>query len=177
MIVEKIKKTLMQSLNVSKSGSVNNANIHQLKALSAYKQDNRNDFVRQAKTQELMDLNSGSAVQMMSVDSLKENASQFFGHDFSDVNIVQQSKDAEGMGALAYAQGRDVHFAPGIAPLQRLTKQDAMIAGHEFAHVVQQAEGRVPVTGTIQGKPLNDNRGLESEADQAGAGFASFLGL
>ena len=167
-------KNRMLFLDKNKSDLSHNNSVSQFKATANFS-SLRNDTVRQAKMQS--EINSNQPVQRMTSDALKSSASQFFAHDFSDVNIVQQSTDAQNMGALAYAQGRDVHFAPGVLPLQRLSRDQAMVAGHEFAHVVQQAEGRVPVTGTIQGKPLNDNKGLETEADNAGVAFANFLGL
>jgi hypothetical protein len=40
---------------------------------------------------------------------------------------------------------------------------------HEAWHVVQQREGRVPVTGSMGGTPVNTNPALETEADQMGA--------
>lgn len=71
------------------------------------------------------------------------------------------------MGAKAYAQGSDLHFAPGeYAPE---SQQGRELIGHELAHVVQQAEGRT--SSTIQGKggQLQDDPGLEQEADEKGA--------
>jgi hypothetical protein len=36
-----------------------------------------------------------------------------FGTDFSDVSIHENSDQATQIGALAYTQGSNVHFAPG----------------------------------------------------------------
>ncbi|MEM7039321.1 MAG: DUF4157 domain-containing protein [Bacteroidota bacterium] len=89
------------------------------------------------------------------------------GADFSDVNIHENSSSAKDMGALAYAQGNDVHFAPG--QLKPDTQAGQELIGHELAHVVQQREGRVQANNEVAGKPVNDDKGLEAEADQMGA--------
>ncbi len=91
------------------------------------------------------------------------------GTDLSRVRI-HQGEEAESVGALAYTRGTDLHFQRGAydptsAPGQRLL-------GHELAHVVQQAQGRVasPAGG---GAPINDDPRLEAEAEAAGARAAS----
>jgi Domain of unknown function (DUF4157) len=81
------------------------------------------------------------------------------GHDLSDVNVVRNSDKPSQVGALAYAQGNDIHLAAG---------QDQHLA-HEAAHIVQQREGRVQATTQVAGKPVNDSKSLESEADSMGA--------
>ncbi len=64
------------------------------------------------------------------------------------------------LNALAYAQGADIHLAPG---------QEAHLP-HEAWHVVQQAQGRVRPTLQMKGGvPINDDAGLEREADIMGA--------
>jgi len=81
------------------------------------------------------------------------------GHALDDVRVHRNSAQAASVGALAYTQGNDIHVAPG---------QEQHLA-HEAWHVVQQREGRVPVTGSVAGRPLNDDRALESEADRMGS--------
>jgi hypothetical protein len=81
------------------------------------------------------------------------------GHDLSDVNVHYNSDKPSQVGALAYAQGNDIHLGAG---------QEQHLA-HEAAHVVQQREGRVQATTEVAGMPVNDNKGLESEADNMGA--------
>ncbi len=88
------------------------------------------------------------------------------GHDFSNVNIHTNSSKAKDVGALAYTQGNDVHFAPG--QFKPDTKQGQELIGHEFAHVVQQSQGRVQPTTQAKGMPVNDDKGLEKEADDMG---------
>lgn len=89
------------------------------------------------------------------------------GADFSDVAIHPNSANATRAGALAYAQGTDIHFAPGqYDPYSRKGQQ---MIGHELAHVMQQKAGRVVPTGrTSSGALLNDSPSLESEADAMG---------
>ncbi len=91
------------------------------------------------------------------------------GTDLSRVR-VHQGEEAESVGALAYTRGTDLHFQRGAydptsAPGQRLL-------GHELAHVVQQAQGRV-ASPAGAGAPINDDPRLEAEAEAAGARAAS----
>jgi len=48
------------------------------------------------------------------------------------------------LGAQAYTQGTDIHFAPG--QYQPSSQGGQELLGHELAHVVQQADGRVKAT-------------------------------
>lgn len=83
------------------------------------------------------------------------------GTDFSSVRVHQASSAAPKLGALAFTQGENIHFAPGAYSTQTL--------GHELAHVVQQRQGRVKPTGSVNGVALNDDPSLEAEADRIGA--------
>ena len=94
-----------------------------------------------------------------------------FGADFSGVNIHTNSLQAKEIGALAYTQGSDVHFAPGQYNPDTQSGQELL--GHELTHVVQQREGRVEPTTQVNGMPVNDNHGLENEADTLGAKAAA----
>jgi len=93
-------------------------------------------------------------------DSVRGKMESSFGADFSSVR-VHHGDTASKLGAAAFTQGDNVHFAPGQYNTSNL--------GHELAHVVQQRQGRVSATGSVGGQPLNDNPGLEREADQAAA--------
>jgi hypothetical protein len=89
-----------------------------------------------------------------------------FGADFSAVR-VHEGPQAPALGALAYTQGADIHFAPGAyAPDSQGGRQ---LLGHELAHVVQQAEGKVTTTTQAKGVGINDDSALEREADDKGA--------
>ncbi|HEX2901487.1 MAG TPA: DUF4157 domain-containing protein, partial [Bacteroidia bacterium] len=90
-----------------------------------------------------------------------------FNADFSNVQIVQNSSKASEAGALAYAQGNSVHFAPG--QFNPETPGGQQLLGHELSHVVQQRQGRVQANSEVNGMPVNNDRSLEAEADQMGA--------
>lgn len=88
-----------------------------------------------------------------------------FGEDFSRVRL-HEGPLAQSVGALAATQGTDIHFAPGLyAPH---SQQGQRLLGHELAHVVQQASGRVSATSQRHGVGVNNDRGLEREADEMG---------
>jgi hypothetical protein len=72
-----------------------------------------------------------------------------FGADFSDVRVHQCSPGTAN-GAFAFAQGRDIHFAPG--QYDPHSQSGMELIGHELSHVVQQRQGRVtPVAdGLVQ---------------------------
>jgi len=91
------------------------------------------------------------------------------GADFSDVNIHEGSQ-ASSIGALAYTQGSDIHFAQGKFDTGSTSGQELL--GHELTHVKQQKEGRVTPTTSVQGMPVNDSPALEGEADRMGAAAA-----
>jgi Domain of unknown function (DUF4157) len=88
-----------------------------------------------------------------------------FGADFSTVRI-HEGPQAEAMGALAYTQGTDVHFAPG--QYQPESQRGQELLGHELTHVVQQSQGRVAATTQAKSLAVNDEQGLEREADEMG---------
>lgn len=85
--------------------------------------------------------------------------------DFSDVEI-HQSPEAERIGAMAFTQGNQIHFAPGH--YEPYSEQGQELIGHELAHVIQQRRGRVPATTLVNGSPVNDDVHLEREADELG---------
>jgi pimeloyl-ACP methyl ester carboxylesterase len=99
-------------------------------------------------------------------ENVQSKMESSFGQDFSDVNIHTDSDNATKLGAKAYAQGKDVHFAPG--EFQPNSKEGQELIGHELTHVVQQKEGKVQ-GGEVHGKDMvNQDVSLEKEADDAG---------
>ncbi len=90
-----------------------------------------------------------------------------FGTDFSKVNIHTNDNRATQMGALAFTEGNHIHFAPGQYAPQSSKGQELL--GHELTHVIQQKQGRVPVTTQAMGLSINDDALLEREADRLGA--------
>jgi hypothetical protein len=97
---------------------------------------------------------------------VKDTMEQALGADFSDVNIHANSQKAPEVGALAYTQGKDIHFAPG--EYNPGSQKGNELIGHELTHVVQQSQGRVKATTQTKGIPVNDDAGLEQEADKMG---------
>lgn len=91
-------------------------------------------------------------------DDLKAGVERLSGMDVSDVRVHKGSSKPAEVNALAYAQGTDIHVAPG---------QDQHVA-HEAWHVVQQMQGRVRPTTEVGGVPVNDDPSLEREADVMG---------
>lgn len=93
-------------------------------------------------------------------DGLRSGIEQLSGMDMGDVRVHRNSGKAGEAGALAYAQGSDIHLAPG---------QEQHLP-HEAWHVVQQRQGRVqPTTQAPNGAAVNDDAALEAEADAMGA--------
>jgi hypothetical protein len=89
-----------------------------------------------------------------------------FGADFSQVRVHEGAHVGQ-LGALAYTQGTDIHFAPGH--YQPASQAGQELLGHELTHVVQQSQGRVAATRQAKGVGINDDTGLEREADEMGA--------
>ncbi len=94
------------------------------------------------------------------------------GGNFSAVR-VHTSPYAEVISAHAFTRGTDLFFAPGA--YDPTCPQGLHLLGHELVHVVQQAQGRVPVNASIGGAPANTDASLEQEADELGAKAASAL--
>jgi hypothetical protein len=92
-------------------------------------------------------------------DNLKRGIEHLSGIDISDVKVHYNSSQPAQLNAHAYAQGNQIHIAPG---------QQKHLA-HEAWHVVQQKQGRVKPTMQMKSKVnINDDKGLETEADVMG---------
>ncbi|MFZ6769345.1 DUF4157 domain-containing protein [Undibacterium sp. Di26W] len=92
-------------------------------------------------------------------DNLKAGVENLSGMAMDDVKVHYNSAQPAAMQAHAYAQGTDIHIAPG---------QEQHLP-HEAWHVVQQKQGRVRPTFQMKsGTSINDDVGLESEADVMG---------
>jgi len=93
-------------------------------------------------------------------DNLKSGVENLSGHSMDDVKVHYNSSEPASLQAHAYAQGTDIHVAPG---------QEKHLP-HEAWHVVQQKQGRVKPTKQLKGTTnINDDTGLEKEADVMGA--------
>ncbi len=93
-------------------------------------------------------------------DRLKAGVEALSGIPMNNVRVHYNSAKPAQLNAYAYAQGTDIHVGPG---------QERHLP-HEAWHLVQQAQGRVKPTVMMKaGVAVNDNAGLESEADVMGA--------
>ena len=93
-------------------------------------------------------------------DNLKSGIESLSGMSMDHVKVHRNSDAPAQLNAHAYAQGSDIHVGPG---------QEKHLP-HEAWHVVQQAQGRVQPTRQMKGKVnINDDAGLEKEADVMGA--------
>lgn len=101
---------------------------------------------------ELLHLSGAGAPQPMS-PQLREKFEPGFSADFSNIRI-SRGYIPESLGVQAVAQGTDIL-------LDHRAGMDVL--GHELAHVVQQAQGRV-----ADGFPVVENAALEHEADVMG---------
>ena len=89
-------------------------------------------------------------------DNLKSGLESLSGMDMSDVKVHYNSSKPEQMQAHAYTQGTDIHISSG---------QERHLP-HEAWHVAQQKQGRVKPTMQMNGTAINDDPGLEKEADR-----------
>jgi hypothetical protein len=92
-------------------------------------------------------------------DQLKTGMENLSGMNLNHVKTYYNSAKPAQLNAHAYAQGSNIHLASG---------QEKHLP-HELAHVVQQTQGRVKPTTSVNGMAVNDNIGLEKEADVMGA--------
>lgn len=91
-------------------------------------------------------------------DNLKLGIENLSGHSLDDVKVHYNSSKPGKLNAHAYAQGNQIHLGSG---------QEKHLP-HEAWHVVQQKQGRVRPTMQMKGANINDNIGLENEADVMG---------
>lgn len=117
-----------------------------------------------AMDEEELPVQAKSAVQLKAnetgmPDQLKSGVESLSGIDMSDVKVHYNSPQPAQLNAHAYAQGTDIHVAPG---------QEQHLP-HEAWHVVQQKQGRVQATTQLkESVPVNDDVALETEADIMG---------
>jgi hypothetical protein len=92
-------------------------------------------------------------------DQLKSGIESLSGLSMDHVRVHYNSSQPAQLNALAYAQGSDIHLAPG---------QEHHLP-HEAWHIVQQRQARVRATVQLGGQALNDDPSLEHEADAMGS--------
>ncbi|MCU0447091.1 MAG: DUF4157 domain-containing protein [Microscillaceae bacterium] len=171
-----MKSNLENKQNATEQAKSNNNNIQTKLSnpfLGGQSQKTGNPFLpaqmKKSKNPFLKTADVSQAIQAKSVGDgdLMQKMGESMGADFSGVNIHANSEKASSVGALAYTQGNDIHFAPN--QYNPNTQEGASLLGHELTHVVQQREGRVQANSSVNGMPLNDDAGLEREADAMGA--------
>jgi len=91
-------------------------------------------------------------------DHLKSGLENLSSMNLSSVRVHHNSSKPAQLNALAYTQGQDIHVGPG---------QEKHLP-HEGWHAVQQMQGRVNPTMHAKGMSINDDAGLEREADVMG---------
>ncbi|MBL0911127.1 MAG: DUF4157 domain-containing protein [Bacteroidia bacterium] len=97
-------------------------------------------------------------------ENLKNGIEKLSGLSMDDVKVHRNSSKPSQLQAHAYAQGSDIHLAPG---------QDKHLP-HEAWHVVQQKQGRVKANRQLKSNvPVNTDITLEKEADLMGAKAAA----
>ena len=102
----------------------------------------------------------GKSNQTGMPDQLKSGIENLSGFAMDDVRVHYNSDKPQQLQAHAYAQGTEIHIGPG---------QEKHLP-HEAWHVAQQKQGRVQPTTQMKEKvPVNDDPGLENEADVMGA--------
>jgi hypothetical protein len=87
---------------------------------------------------------------------LRAGVESLSGIAMDDVRVHRNSSEPAKLGALAFTRGTDIHLGPG---------QEEHLP-HEAWHVVQQKQGRVQATTQMKGAAINDDAGLEREADR-----------
>jgi hypothetical protein len=92
-------------------------------------------------------------------NNLKAGMENLSGMSLDHVKVHYNSSKPAAVQAHAYAQGSNIHLASG---------QEKHLP-HELGHVVQQAQGRVKPTTSVNGMAVNDSASLEKEADVMGA--------
>lgn len=142
--------------------------------------DNSPEAIEMRKFQEQVD-NSGEVVEMKAYqgliskkeggdnivkkenttgipDKLKAKIEGVSGVCLDAVKVHYNSSKPTELGAYAYTEGTNVYISKG---------QEEHL-GHELWHVVQQIQGNVSKTTEVNGKKINEDKGLEQEAEKMG---------
>jgi hypothetical protein len=146
----------------SKKNSVANSLVLQQKSNGTILEDNRSSSIIQQKKVDAIQSNIPIQKKKNNTglpDALKSGMENLSGHSMDDVKVHYNSPKPAQLNAHAYAQGTNIHLASG---------QEKHLP-HEAWHVVQQKQGRVKPTLKTKGVAINDDKGLEKEADVMGA--------
>lgn len=140
-------------------------NITNSPGMAAQRQENRAPLQHAEHAVQLQQPSISKPNRTGLPDDLKSGVESLSGISMDNVKVHYNSAQPAQLNALAYAQGNDIHVAPG---------QEQHLP-HEAWHVVQQAQGRVKPTMQMKGGiSVNDDSGLEREADLMGAKAALF---
>jgi hypothetical protein len=99
-------------------------------------------------------------------DALRAGVERLSRLAMGDVRVHYASPQPARIGALAYAEGSDIHLAPG----------QAEHLAHEAWHVVQQKRDALSPTLRLKGWAVNLDGAAEAEADRMGAAAARCAG-
>src|SRR5882757_9173511 len=138
--------------------------MHTLSNTSTTKQQETNNSLQKKNASTALSLPAVPVLQQKEnntglPDNLKEGVEDLSGFTMDDVKVHYNSDKPAQLNALAYAQGTDIHIGPG---------QEKHLP-HEAWHVVQQMQGKVQPTFQMKENiPVNDDPGLEKEADVMG---------
>lgn len=124
--------------------------------------DNRSEAAAQRKLKQAVDGTEETSQEPNNTgmpDQLKSGLESLSGMYMGDVKVHYNSQKPAQLNAEAYAQGSEIHLGPG---------QEKHLP-HEAWHTVQQKQGRVKPTTKVKGANVNDNVGLEKEADEMGS--------
>ncbi len=147
------QRRTQSAANASQSSS-------QLKQLQA-KMVGKSDTLQRVEEEEPAQTKTNETVNNTGLpNQLKAGIESLSGMSMDHVKVHYNSSQPAQLNAHAYAQGNEIHVAPG---------QEQHVP-HEAWHVVQQAQGRVKPTMQMKmAVPVNDDAGLETEADVMGA--------
>lgn len=133
----------------------NSTQVHQAQAFQCMGNSSARENTAQLEAQAVPTTNNRGLP-----NQLKAGIESLSGISMDHVKVHYNSSQPAQLNAHAYAQGSEIHVAAG---------QEQHVP-HEAWHVVQQAQGRVRPTMQMQaGVGVNDDAGLESEADLMGA--------
>jgi hypothetical protein len=89
---------------------------------------------------------------------LRADIEALSGQSLEGTKVHYDSPEPRKVGAYAFAQGDDIHLAPG----------EERHLPHEAWHITQQRSGRVRANASLDGTPINADPALEHEADRMG---------
>lgn len=97
--------------------------------------------------------------------NLQKKAEALLDEDFSSVNFYLNSVNALNLGAKAYAQGNNIHFAPGNYNPYSTGGQE--LIAHELVHVSQQRKGLVKPEILTSFGWMNNSENFENQANES----------